>query len=97
MSQKNTVKKQTGFNWWAFFAAGPYFAGKGQLGKGLLMGCMSSHPLLLLIVGIYGGFSAKELQSIKSFSWGKAFIIVVVQVVAWNAIQNFITGYRGDL
>lgn len=79
------------FNWKAFFFPAAYFAGKGQVGKGILIAVLASIPGVFLFVPFWAGFKAKTLQA-ASFSWPKAIGVFLLHgfllVNVLNAIDS---------
>lgn len=81
------VKKK--WSWKGFFFNGYYYAGKGELKKGLILvaiaglGAMGGiFGLLGLGVAIYGGLKAREELNLENpFNWKKFGIAVVVNLV----------------
>lgn len=84
---------QTGFNIMGLFFSSAYYAGYGNIGKGVMLALIGFTPLTLIGVGIYAGMNAnKELPVGRvNFDWPKAIGISVlhsiIQFVALIVIQ----------
>lgn len=74
------VEKKKGFSWMGLLFGGMYYAGYGQLVKGLVMGVLSFIPLTMIIVNIYAGIKAKAELPVgeRPFNWGNALVVLVV-------------------
>jgi len=80
---EQTEVKQ-GWSWLGFFFAPYYYAGYGNLQKGLILAVVSGlMPLFAIFVGVYGGLKAKQELPIgnQEFNWKNVGIAVVVLVI----------------
>jgi len=80
---EQTEVKQ-GWSWLGFFFAPYYYAGYGNLQKGLILAVVSGlMPLFAIFVGVYGGLKAKKELPIgnQEFNWKNVGIAVVVLVI----------------
>ena len=86
---ENQVKKKESWSWKGFFFAPYYYAGYGELQKGMIMAVLGGIPFVGLIVGIYGGLKAKQELPIdqQSFSWSNAAPAIIVNLMIFIAIQ----------
>ena len=73
------------FNILAFFFAPGYYAGRGEIKKGIMYAILGSIPVVFLISPFVAAIKAKNLEG-TSFNWGKAlgatvfhlFLVLVV-------------------
>jgi hypothetical protein len=81
------MENKKGWSWMGFLFAPHYYAGYGQLKKGLVLAVISGiMPLVMIAVGIYGGLKASQELPIKEieFNWKNvAFTIATVIVVSF--------------
>lgn len=79
---EQTEVKQS-WSWLGFFFAPYYYAGYGNLQKGLILAVISGLPLLAIFIGVYGGLKAKKELPIgnKEFNWKNVGITVVVSII----------------
>lgn len=55
------MEEKKGWSWLGFFFAPYYYAGYGNLPKGLVLAVISGIvPLFAIVVGVYGGLKAKK-------------------------------------
>lgn len=91
------MENQKGWSWMGFLFAPYYYAGYGQLKKGLVLAVISGvMPLVMIAVGIYGGLKARQELPIKEieFNWKNvAFTIVTVIIVSFIS-QTVISGMK---
>ncbi len=59
------------FNWRAFLFPAAYFAGRGEIKKGIFLALLGSVPVVFFIVPFWAGFKAKNIQG-SGFNWPKA-------------------------
>lgn len=80
------MENKKGWSWMGFLFAPHYYAGYGQLKKGLVLAVISGiMPLVMIAVGIYGGLKARQELPIEEveFNWKNvAFTIVTVIVIS---------------
>lgn len=69
------------FNWLAFLFNSSYYAGKGNVKKGLIFSLFAWMPLFWIPIGIYCGKKANQELTSNSFSWPMAISVGAVQVV----------------
>jgi len=86
---ENQVEEKKGWSWLGFFFAPYYYAGYGDLKKGIIFALLAGIPFVALIVGVYGGLKAREELPIKKqdFNWKNVGIAVVVYFIAFVSIQ----------
>jgi len=86
---ENQVEEKKGWSWLGFFFAPYYYAGYGDLKRGLIFAVLYAIPFIALAIGIYGGLKAKKELPIKQqeFQWKNVGIAVVVNFIAIVAIQ----------
>ncbi len=86
---ENQVEEKKGWSWLGFFFAPYYYAGYGDLQKGIIFAVLAGIPFVALIVGIYGGLKAKQELPIKqqNFQWKNVGIAVVINFIVLVAIQ----------
>jgi hypothetical protein len=58
--EENQVEEKKGWSWLGFLFAPHYYAGYGQLGKGIVFAIISGFPPFAILVGIFGGLKAKK-------------------------------------
>jgi len=86
---ENQVEEKKGWSWLGFFFAPYYYAGYGELQKGIILAVISGIPLLGLLAGVYGGLKAKQELPIKQqpFNWKNVGIAAVVNIMIFTSIQ----------
>lgn len=92
------MKQKEGFNWLALFFAPHYYAGYGQLNKGIAFAVISGIlPILAIVVGVYGGMKANRELSINQseFNW-KNVVITIVTMLIVSVISITIIGTMKD-
>lgn len=91
----NIKSDQTGYNWFALLSGGgPYYAGYGNVTKGIILAVIAGIlPILAIIVAIYGGAKAnKELPVRKvPFQWSKFALVLAIQSVVSIIIVSVIS------
>ncbi|CAM8635325.1 hypothetical protein MCEMSE6_01559 [Oxalobacteraceae bacterium] len=94
MDNTDTDTKKN-FNWKAFFFTVSYFAGFGNFKKALVFMLIGFHPLLILIVGIYGGKTANRDLPVENFkfSWVPAIGFLVLHSIYMNFMTAFISSF----
>ena len=94
---ENQVEEKKGWSWLGFFFAPHYYAGYGNLKKGLIYAVIGAFPLFALIIGIIAGRSAKKELPIgkQDFKWANVIITVVVNIVVAIILQIVITSMKG--
>ncbi len=83
------------FNWKAFFFTVSYFVGFGNFKKALVFMLIGFHPLLILIVSIYGGKTANRDLPVENFkfSWVPAIGFLILHSVYFNFMTSFLTAF----
>lgn len=91
------VEAKKGFSWMGLLFGGAYYAGYGQLVKGIIMAVISFIPLTAIPVNIYAGLKAKKQLPVggQSFNWGAAVGVFLIPVVLGGAIMFFTQGGGG--
>ncbi|MEA3352299.1 MAG: hypothetical protein U9Q33_00585 [Campylobacterota bacterium] len=91
-------KREKDWSWFGFLFAPHYYAGYGQLNKGIILAVISGlMPLFGIVVGVYGGLKAKQELPIGNleYNWKNAgitiAIVIIVSIVSMTLIQ-FIKG-----
>lgn len=77
------MEEKKGWSWLGFFFAPYYYAGYGNLPKGLVLAVISGIvPLFAIVVGVYGGLKAKKELPIgqQAFNWKNFGIALAVAV-----------------
>lgn len=72
-----------GWNWAAAIFQGAYYAGKGKFGKGLLYAVLGIFPLIAVVNFFRLGSKANEELTSKSFSWGSAIFVGLVNYIGY--------------
>jgi hypothetical protein len=96
--EENQVEEKKGWSWLGFFFAPYYYAGYGELKKGIIYGVISVIPFIGgLIVAIIGGRNARKDLPIgkQDFKWsavGIVFAIVLPLVIGVQLLQNNLSG-----
>jgi len=88
-------EEKKGWSWFGFLFAPHYYAGYGQLNKGIILAVVSGLiPLLAIAVGVYGGLKAKQELPIGNvkYNWKNAgvtiAIVIIVSIVSMTLIQS---------
>lgn len=91
------MENKKGWSWMGFLFAPYYYAGYGQLKKGLVLAVISGiMPLVMIAVGIYGGLKACQELPIKEveFNWKNVAFTVITVIVASFISQTVISGMK---
>lgn len=91
------MENKKGWNWIGFLFAPHYYAGYGQLKKGLLLAVISGiMPLIAIAVGIYGGLKARKELPIKEveFNWKNVAFTVITFLMVNVISQTVISGMK---
>ena len=94
---EQTEVKQ-GWSWLGFFFAPYYYAGYGNLQKGLILAVVSGLiPLFAIFVGVYGGLKVKKELPIGNvdFNWKNVGITLVVLLVISFISMTVIQSMQG--
>ena len=96
MSENQEEKK--GWSWLGFFFAPYYYAGYGNLGKGILYAILGVFPLFGIIIAIISGKNARKDLPIgkQEFKWANVAIIFVLIVVFGFILQLTIQSIKAD-
>jgi len=88
------IEEKKGFSWMGLLFGGAYYAGYGQLVKGIIMAVISFIPLTAIPVNIYAGLKARKQLPVgsQSFNWGAAVGVFIIPVVLGGAILFFTQG-----
>lgn len=88
------MNENSGFSWMGLLFGGAYYAGYGQLTKGLIMAVISFIPITAIPVNIYAGLKAKKQLPVgeEAFEWPKAVLAFFVPVVLGGAVMFFAQG-----
>lgn len=82
-----TNKEKKGWSWLGFLFAPYYYAGYGNLQKGLIFAVLSGiTPIFGLIIAIYGGIKAKRELQIKERDFNWKYVVLAVFVLLAVAI-----------
>jgi hypothetical protein len=87
------VEQKKGFSWLGLLFGGAYYAGYGQLVKGLIMAAITGIFLIPgFFVHIYAGIKGKKDLPVGKhpFEWPKAIITAIVPVVVYMALLGII-------
>jgi uncharacterized membrane-anchored protein YitT (DUF2179 family) len=88
------MENKKGWSWMGFLFAPHYYAGYGQLKKGLVLAVISGiMPLVMIAVGIYGGLKARQELPINEveFNW-KNVVFTVITVIVVSVISQAVIG-----
>ena len=88
------------FNWIAFlFNGAAYYAGYGNIKKGLIMAVIGFLPLTVFFVNLYGGFKANSELPVKQqpFDWARAIMVSMFHVVILICSVTIIGSHTGYL
>jgi len=90
---ENQVEEKKGWSWLGFLFAPSYYAGYGDMKKGLIFALISGFPLFALFICIYGGLKAKKELPIGKvdFKWVNVAIAVIITIVTSIILQNMIS------
>lgn len=92
------MEEKKGWSWMGFLFAPYYYAGYGNLNKGLVLAVISGlMPLFAIVVCVYGGIKAKEELPIgeTEFNWKNVGIALVVISVVSITSQMTIESIKG--
>jgi hypothetical protein len=80
-----------GFNWMGFLFAPYYYAGYGNIQKGIILAVISFIPLTQIIVGIYAGKKANQELPVgkQEFDWKKATPVIILHLVIVAVVLSF--------
>lgn len=86
---ENQIEEKKGWSWLGFFFAAYYYAGYGNLKKGLIYAAIGAFPLFGLIIAIISGKNARKDLPIgkQDFQWSNIGIAVVVNAIAIILLQ----------
>lgn len=93
------MENKKGWSWIGFLFAPHYYAGYGQLKKGLLLAVISGiMPLVAVAVGIYGGLKARKELPIKevAFNWKNVAFTSITLIVVSLISLTVISGMKGN-
>lgn len=83
------AEEKKGFSWMGLLFGGAYYAGYGQLVKGIIMGAITGIFLVPgLFVHIYAGVKGKKDLPVgkQPFSWPKAVIAAIVPGIVYGVL-----------
>jgi hypothetical protein len=97
MEENNEEKK--GWSWLGFLFAPAYYAGYGDIKKGVIFALISGLPLAFIVIGIYGGLKAKKELPIGEidFKWVNVAIVSVVAIISFVVSRIVIALLQGLL
>ena len=80
---ENQNEEKKGWSWLGFFFAPHYYAGYGEVKKGIIYAIIGAFPSFGLIIGIIAGRSARKDLPIgkQDFKWANVGITVAVNIV----------------
>ena len=86
---ENQNEEKKGWSWLGFFFAPHYYAGYGEVKKGIIYAIIGAFPLFGLIIGIIAGRSARKDLPIgkQDFKWANVGITVAVNIVVAIILQ----------
>jgi hypothetical protein len=89
--------KPPGFNGMALLFGPQYYAGYGNLKKGIILACVSALPITAFCVNVYCALKAnRDLPVGKvAFNWKNAVIVGVLNSVLWVVVSSVIAGLKG--
>ena len=95
--EENTQEIKKGWSWKGFFFAPYYYAGYGNLKRGLIYAVVGSFPLFSLVIAFMSGRNANKDLPIgkQEFNWKNAGITIVVGVVCGISMNYFINSLSG--
>jgi hypothetical protein len=78
-----------GWNWLGFFFPHAYYAGYGNLKRGIIYAVISGFPLFAIIVAILGGKNSNKDLPVGEipFNWKNVVIAVVVNMISFTVLQ----------
>ncbi|MBI9080604.1 MAG: hypothetical protein JEY79_12805 [Pseudodesulfovibrio sp.] len=88
-----TQVEKKGFSWMGLLFGGSYYAGYGELGKGIIMGAITGFFLIPgLFVHLYAGIKGKKDLPVgkQPFEWPKAICVAFVPAVVYMATLGII-------
>lgn len=91
------MESKNSWSWMGFLFAPHYYAGYGQLKKGLVLAVISGvMPLVAIIVGIYGGLKANKELPIKEmeFNWKNVAFTAITMIVVSMISMTVISGMK---
>lgn len=91
------MENKNGWSWMGFLFAPHYYAGYGQLKKGLVLAVISGiMPLVAIAVGVYGGLKARKELPIKEieFNWKNVAFTVITMIVVSLISMTVISGMK---
>lgn len=77
------IESKVGWNWYAAFFQGVYYAGKGKFGIGLMYNIIGLFPLIALINFFRLGSKANSELTQKEFHWGSAMLVLFIQWIVF--------------
>ncbi|MDX9756656.1 MAG: hypothetical protein A2329_01175 [Sulfurimonas sp. RIFOXYB2_FULL_37_5] len=91
------IEEKKGWSWLGFLFAPFYYAGYGDMKKGLIFALISGFPLFAIFICIYGGLKAKKELPIGEvdFKWSNAVIAFVVTFITYVVLKTVITSLKG--
>ena len=95
--EENQVEEKKGWSWLGFFFAPHYYAGYGEVKKGIIYAIIGAFPLFGLIIGVIAGKNAKKDLPIgkQDFKWLNVALTVVLAVASGFTMQYLINGAGG--
>ncbi|MCJ2165230.1 MULTISPECIES: hypothetical protein [unclassified Pseudodesulfovibrio] len=87
------VEEKKGFSWMGLLFGGAYYAGYGELGKGIIMGAITGLFLVPgLFVHLFAGIKGKKDLPVgkQPFDWPKAICVAFVHAVVYMATLGII-------
>lgn len=91
------MEEKKGWSWLGFLFAQHYYAGYGDLKKGVIYAILGGFPLFAIIIAILCGKNATNDLPIgkKEFNWVNVAITVAITIVSYIILKIIIQSIRG--
>ena len=91
---ENQIEEKKGWSWLGFFFAPLYYAGYGNIKKGVIYAIIGAFPLFGLIIAIIAGKNARKELPIgkQKFKWVNVVLIIFLYVASAMIMQVAIKG-----
>jgi len=88
--EENQVEEKKGWSWLGFFFAPHYYAGYGDVKKGVIYALIGAFPLFGLIIAIISGRNARKELPIgkQDFNWKNVVLTVCLTVASGLTMQS---------
>lgn len=91
-------EEKKGWSWLGFLFTPYYYAGYGNLKKGITYAIVGAFPLFGLIIAVIGGINAKKNLPIgkQKFKWINVVMALTLTIVSATAIKATIQSIKGS-